>query len=258
MDHILVIEDDRQLCQKLVDYLTAAGFRVEVAHDAGTGLEAALAREHALLVMATPSPAVQTGFDLLRHLRARCTTPVVLLTSRSDEVDRILGLEMGADDCLSKPFNPRELLARIHALLRRVRGVSKQQHQPALPPALRVGDIHLDPAMRIVREGAVSFNLTAAEFALLEILMRKAGQVVRREELADRVLGRELSEGDRCIDTHVSRLRKKLGRNGSKERIKTIRNIGYLYLLPPEGDQFAASKSTCCFRPGTDDAADTE
>ncbi|MCX5736114.1 MAG: response regulator transcription factor [candidate division NC10 bacterium] len=258
MDHILVIEDDRQLCQMIVDYLTAAGFRVEVVHDAGTGLEAALAREHALLVMATPPPGVQRGFDLLRHLRARCTTPVVLLTSRNEEVDRILGLEMGADDCLSKPFNPRELLARIHAILRRVRGVSGQQQQPALPPALRAGDIYLEPAMRIVRKGAVPLDLTAAEFALLEILVRRMGQVVRREELADHVLGRKLSESDRCIDTHVSRLRKKLGRNGSRERIKTIRNIGYLYVLPQEDDQFAASKSTCCFRSGTDDAADAE
>jgi two-component system, OmpR family, response regulator CpxR len=256
MDHILVIEDDRQLCRTLVDYLTAAGFRVEVAHDAGTGLETVLAGEHALLVMATPPPGAQTGFDLLRHLRARCSTPVVLLTSRNEEVDRILGLEMGADDCLSKPFSPRELLARIHAILRRVRGVSGQQQEPALPPALRAGDIYLEPAMRIVRQGTVALDLTAAEFAFLEILVRKAGQVVRREELAERVLGRERSESDRCIDAHVSRLRKKLGRNGSRERIKTIRNIGYVYVLPPEDDQFAASKSTCRFRPGTDDSAD--
>jgi two-component system response regulator CpxR len=238
MDAILVIADDDALCRTLCECLSPAGFLAEAVHDGETGLAKALSGEYALVVLALLHSGMQSGLDLLRRLRARVGSSIVMLTPRTETVDRILILELGADDCLSEPFNPREILARIHAILRRAREMRGDTPQQDLTHALVVNDISLDTGRRQVRRTGEAVELTAAEFSLLEVLMNNAGQVVRREELAARVLGRALSREDRSLDTHVSRLRRKLGRESpGAERIMTIRNVGYLYVLPPAHEQ---------------------
>jgi DNA-binding response OmpR family regulator len=231
MHTIFVIGDDDQLCNALSASLTHAGFLVEVACDGATGSDVALSRECGLIVLALLRAGNETGFDWLRHLRTRVRVPIVMLVRGVEELDRILALELGADDCLSEPFNPRELLVRIHTLLRRGRSTEEDDQRQRRGRMIVVGDISVDSGCRLVRRGGEIVGLTAAEFGLLEMLMRNAGQVVRREELASKVLGRALLAKDRSIDTHVARLRRKLARRGSgTEHIKTIRNIGYLYV----------------------------
>jgi two-component system response regulator CpxR len=172
------------------------------------------------------------GLDVLRRLRAHSRTPVLILTARGDDVDRIVGLEIGADDYLAKPFNPRELLARIRAILRRT------QSPPVGAPGaekITVADVDIDPAARMVRRSGEPVELTSVEFSLLEMLLRSAGQVVTREQVAHEVLGRQFFPYDRSIDMHVSKLRRKLGdAPGGGERIKTIRGVGYVYARPSE------------------------
>jgi two-component system response regulator CpxR len=237
MQAILVIGDDDQLCNALSASLTHAGFLVEAACDGATGSDVALSRECRLIVLALLRAGNEGGFDCLRHLRTRVSVPIVMLVRGADELDRILALELGADDCLSDPFNPRELLARIHAVLRRGRDMDGDGQRQLRGRTIVVGDISVDSGCRLVRRGGEIVGLTAAEFGVLEMLMRNAGQVVRREELATKVLGRALLAKDRSIDTHVARLRRKLARRGSgAERIKTIRNIGYLYPLSSARD----------------------
>jgi DNA-binding response OmpR family regulator len=237
MDAILVITDDDALCRTLCECLSPAGFLAEAVHDGETGLEKALSGEYALVVLALLHSGVPAGLDLLRFLRARVGSSIVMLTPRTEDVDRILILELGADDCLSEPFNPREILARIHAILRRARDMRGDLLQQSLAHTFVVNDISLDPGRRQVRRAGEIVGLTGAEFILLEVLIRNAGRIVRREELAARVLGRTLSGEDRSLDTHVSRLRRKLGRESpGVERIKTIRNVGYVYALPPAHD----------------------
>jgi two-component system response regulator CpxR len=159
-----------------------------------------------------------------------------MLTARGEDVDRIVGLEIGADDYLPKPFNPRELVARIHAILRRARSVSQDGAAPAVQEPLTVADIEMNFGTRTVRRDGKEVRLTAMEFDVLEVLLRSAGQVVSREDLVRKVLGRIYSPYDRSIDVHVSNLRKKLGHEiEGKERIKAIRQVGYLYAHP--GDE---------------------
>jgi DNA-binding response OmpR family regulator len=173
------------------------------------------------------------GLEVLRHLRVKSNVPVLILTARGEDVDRIVGLEIGADDYLPKPFNPRELLARIRAVLRRVRESATRGPDDKL----RVGDVELDPGTRKVQRAGEKVELTAVEFNLLEQLLRSAGRVVERENLAQEVLGRKLSAFDRSLDVHVSNLRKKLGdRPDGEERIQTIRGVGYIY---PLGEKIA-------------------
>jgi two-component system response regulator CpxR len=174
------------------------------------------------------------GFDLLRELRRSSNVPVIMLTARGQDIDRIVGLEMGADDYLGKPFNPRELAARLRAIARRMRApVSSAAAAAESRPVLRVADIELNPRARVVKRAGDELPLTSVEFALLEILMSAAGQVVSREELSSRGLGRRLSQADRSIDVHVSNLRKKLGLYAEGgERIKTVRGFGYQYAGP--------------------------
>jgi two-component system response regulator CpxR len=159
-----------------------------------------------------------------------------MLTARGDDIDRIVGLEIGADDYLPKPFNPRELTARIRAILRRV--TPEAATEPALEKRLRVGDIELDSGTRAISRAGENVELTAVEFDLLEKLMRAAGQIVTREELSKEVLGRSSTPFDRSIDMHISNLRKKLGSGvDATERIKTVRGVGYIYAQasPPDG-----------------------
>ena len=225
---VLLVDDDAELADLVEEYLGREGFSLEAEADGARALERVTSGHHQLVVLDVMLPGV-SGFDVLRAIRAKSRVPVLMLTARGDEVDRIVGLELGADDYLSKPFNPRELVARIRAILRRTQtDVRETGERP--PERLTVDDVVLDLGRRIVRRGGTPVELTAVEFALLELLMRAAGSVVRRDDLARSALGRSLLPFDRSIDVHVSRVRKKLGpRPDGGERITTLRAVGYLY-----------------------------
>lgn len=236
MTRILVIDDDVELCELLTEYLQPEGFDVEAVNDSRQGIDRALSGDHSLVVLDVMLPKV-SGFEVLRCIRASSRVPVLMLTARGEEIDRIVGLEMGADDYLPKPFNPRELVARLRAIHRRTDGAAREAGSPAEADVLAVGDLVLEVMTRTVRRSGKHLVVTAAEFSLLRELLQRAGQVVSREELAERVLGRKLAVFDRSIDVHVSSLRKKLGlgRDGF-ERIKTIRSVGYIYIKATNGD----------------------
>ena len=231
MEHVLIIDDDVALCDLLKEYLSPEGFAVQAVHDGPAGTELACHEAYDLIVLDVMLPGCN-GFEVLREIRQATITPVIMLTARGSEVDRILGLEMGADDYLPKPFNPRELIARAHAVLRRTRREHGIKTSSESSRHLTVGDVDMDLLARWVRCAGEKIELTAVEFDLLELLLRNAGRTVSREHLVKTVLGRSLSPYDRSIDVHVSKLRKKLGhRVAGTERIKTIRSIGYLYAL---------------------------
>jgi two-component system response regulator CpxR len=230
VDRILVIDDDVELCGLVTEYLAPEGFQVEAVHQGNRGLERALNGEHALVVLDVMLPNLN-GFEVLRRIRDKSRVPVLLLTARGEDVDRIVGLEIGADDYLPKPFNPRELVARIRAILRRTKsgsGIAPEQ-------VLRVSDIELDPGTRTVRQNGRPVDLTSVEFNLLHALLREAGRVVPRERLVDVVLSRKFSPFDRSIDMHVSKIRKKLGDSeGGTDHIKTVRGVGYIFARPQQ------------------------
>jgi len=226
VERILVIDDDAELCALVSEYLRPEGFQVEAVHEGKTGLARALSGDHLLVVLDVMLPALN-GFDVLRRIRDSSRIPVLLLTARGEDVDRIVGLEIGADDYLPKPFNPRELVARIRAILRR----SNKTEEQEVPAVIRVGDVELDPATRTVLHGGRPVDLTSVEFELLQVLLREAGRVVTREALVDEVLGRKFSPFDRSIDMHVSKVRKKLGDSETGDYIKTVRGAGYIFAL---------------------------
>ena len=200
-DRVLLVEDDASLCALLERRLSTEGFVVECAHDGMMGLEMARSRRFALVVLDLMLPKLR-GFDVLRRLRASSAVPVLILTARGDDIEKVLGLESGADDYLAKPFNPRELIARMRAILRRSNGSLKPRE------IFAVEDITLDPQAREVTVRDNPVHLTSTEFTLLESLLNRAGDVVSREELTEAVLGRKLGGGfDRSIDVHVSNLR---------------------------------------------------
>jgi DNA-binding response OmpR family regulator len=239
---LLIIDDDVELCELVSEYLRPEGFEIEAVHDGELGIKRVLSGEHALIVLDVMLPGLN-GFEVLRRIRARSSTPVLMLTARGDDVDRIVGLEIGADDYLPKPFNPRELVARIHAILRRSSHAAGTAGTASSTGRLVVGDVELDPGSRTVRRGGEPVELTGVEFSLLEVLLLAAGRVVEREELSRTVLGRRLMPYDRSIDMHVSNLRKKLGHtSGQQDRIKAVRGFGYIYTLP--GDASGKDDST--------------
>jgi len=232
VDRILVIDDDVELCSLVGEYLEPEGFQVESAPDGPRGLEQALNGGHLLVVLDVMLPGLN-GFEVLRRLRDKSKIPVLLLTARGEDVDRIVGLEIGADDYLPKPFNPRELVARIRAILRRTHTERSGSGQPA--EILRVGDVELDPGTRTVLRKGKAVELTSVEFNLLHVLLREAGRVVPRERLVDIVLSRKFSPFDRSIDMHVSKIRRKLGDSDSGvDHIKTVRGVGYIFTRPQE------------------------
>jgi DNA-binding response OmpR family regulator len=225
MNRILIIDDDAELCALVTRFLSTEGFAVDRAADASQGIGLALSGCYALIMVDVMMPDLN-GFDVLRRIRACSRTPVLMLTARGDTQDRVLGLELGADDYLPKPYDPSELAARIRAILRR----SESPRGSAASASLAVDDIELNAASRAVSRNRKPVDLTAVEFDLLEVLMTHAGTVVSREDLVQKVLGREFSPYDRSIDTHVCNLRKKIGRlKDGTERIKGIRGTGYLY-----------------------------
>jgi DNA-binding response OmpR family regulator len=234
MERILVVDDDVELCELLSGYLEPEGFQVDVVHDGVTGLDAACRGDYELIVLDVMLPEAN-GFDVLSRLRSQMSTPVIMLTARGDEVDRIVGLEMGADDYMPKPFNPRELVARIRAVLRRTKVETTEQVQHQAAQKVKVGDVEIDAGTRVVLRSGEAIDLTSVEFNILEMLVRRAGQLVSRSELVEVILGRPLSPYDRSIDVHVSKLRKKLGHEVyGLERIKSIRGVGYQYALVQE------------------------
>ncbi len=244
MSRILVIDDDTELCELLADYLKPEGFQITSVHDGEQGLQRAISEAggYDLIVLDIMLPGMN-GFEVLQRLRSQLDTPVLMLTARDEEVDRIVGLEMGADDYLPKPFNPRELIARARAILRRTRDRHDRSAFPSTPEMIAVGDIEMDTGSRIVRRNGEKVDLTSVEFGCLEMLLRAAGHLVTREQLAEGVLGRSLTAYDRSVDVHLSSLRKKLGhRFGEFERIKTVRGAGYVYANPFRTDKDSALK----------------
>jgi DNA-binding response OmpR family regulator len=221
---VLLVDDDRELCQMLTEYLDAEHFAVKSVHDGGEALEELKVNEFEILILDVMLPSVG-GFDVLRELGASYETPILMLTARGDDVDRIVGLELGADDYLSKPFNPRELVARIRAILRRANNRSARS---TTPDEFTVGPIVLNTGTHQAHVHGELAPLTGAEFRVLELLMRSAGQVLSRESMTEQALGRKLVAYDRSIDTHISNLRRKLDLEvGKNPEIKNVRGSGY-------------------------------
>lgn len=221
---ILIADDDTALCDLLIDYLATQSLDARAVHSAEAALEE-------LATTTTPPDAMvldvmlpgMTGLDALAQIRARWDLPVLMLSGRGEPLDRILGLELGADDYLAKPAMPRELVARLRALLRR-----HQPKTPAAPEVLRFGTLELDASRRNARCGDTTLSLTAAEFEMLRGFLQQPGEIISRELLTEQALGRSLERYDRAVDVHVSRLRKKLTEAGSGLRIDTVRGAGYV------------------------------
>lgn len=228
MNKVLIIDDDEELCELVSEYLSVEGFTVESMNDGEAGLERARAGGFDLAILDVMMPK-KNGFDVLRELRQTSRLPVLMLTARGDDMERIVGLEIGADDYLPKPFNPRELVARIRAILRRASGEARDL---TLPEKIVIEDLELSASSRSTAIDGTEIVLTSLEFDLLAALARHAGNVVKKEELSETVLERELSPYDRSLDMHISNLRKKLGlRADGTDRIKTIRSVGYIYTV---------------------------
>jgi two-component system response regulator CpxR len=223
MISLLIIDDDTELCALLAEFLGREEFSVSAEHDGARGLEAALKGDFALIILDLMLPSLD-GFTLLKRLRELSPVPVLMLTARGEDVDRIVGLELGADDYLAKPFNPRELLARVRAILRRAEGPSRGR--------LEINGVTIDPGSRDVTCDGQAIELTTLEFDILEVLMRSAGRVVSRDALMESMYNRKATPFDRSIDMHVSHLRKKL--ELERTLIKTVRGIGYQFCRPGE------------------------
>jgi len=221
---LLLIDDDTELCSLLAEFLKGEGFTVEAAHDGLRGLDLALHGSFALVILDVMLPGLD-GFEILRRLRKESRIPVLMLTARAEDVDRIIGLELGADDYLPKPFNPRELVARVRAILRRY------EPRTSTGTRMEVNSVALDPATRQVTVEGKAVELTTFEFDILEQLMRAAGRVLSRDDLMENLYGRKSTPYDRSVDMHISHIRRKLETRGPF--IKTIRGVGYQFLREP-------------------------
>ncbi len=221
---LLVVDDDVELCSLLGEFLEREGYAVHCENDGPAGVDQALNGGYDMVVLDVMLPRLD-GFEILKRVRSRSSVPVLMLTARGEDVDRIVGLELGADDYLPKPFNPRELSARIRAILRRSDSQSASGH-------LEVNGVVLDPTSRKVTSDDAPVDLTTLEFSILEMLMRAAGRVVSRDALMEGLYNRKATPFDRSIDMHVSHLRRKL--EGTRPLIKTIRGVGYQFCRTPE------------------------
>lgn len=240
-EKLLLVDDDKELCSLLAEYLSAEGYRVDSACNAHEALEALQSQNYNLMVLDIMMPGI-SGLELLQQIRPRYSLPVIMLTGRGDEIDRILGLEMGADDYLGKPCNPRELLARIRAVLRRASVQAPVEGRLPEQPLI-IGSLSLNPATRDARVADQVLELTSAEFNVLAYLMQHGGQVLSKEQLTRWVLHRELTAYDRAIDVHVSRVRQKLASHFEPasgegiEMIKTVRGQGYIFVYTGREDE---------------------
>jgi two-component system response regulator CpxR len=229
-DRILIVDDDTELTGMLSEYLSAEGFEAEVSSAGREGGERAIHGSYSLTVLDVMLPDV-SGFDVLRRIRAHSQIPVVMLTARAQDMERIVGLEMGADDYVRKPFVPRELVARVHAILRRTEGRAESSQ----PGVMQVGDMELDLRARLGRRGNRTIRLTSVEFELLRMLLSTPGRVVSRNHMSRVALGRDSGPFDRSIDNHMSVLRRKLGKGAQGlDHIQSVRNIGYVYAYASE------------------------
>lgn len=227
MSKVLIIDDDEELCELVSEYLTVEGFETEAVHDGAAGLQKAMAGGYDMAILDVMLPKMN-GFEVLKNLRTDSKLPVLMLTARGDDMERIVGLETGADDYLPKPFNPRELVARLRAIMRRVNVDVAEKGSDKI----QVEDIELSEASRSAKLNGEEVILTSVEFDLLKHLLLEAGKIIKKEDLSIRVLDRELSPFDRSLDMHISNLRKKLGlREDGTDRIKTVRSVGYIYTV---------------------------
>ena len=221
--HLLLIDDDTDLAAMVSEYLGSCGFQVETAYTGAQGLSALRASNFDAIILDLMLPDT-SGFDLCREIRAESDTPIMMLTAKGEEMDRIIGLELGADDYLPKPFNPRELLARLNAIFRRSRAWQRKD-QP-----LTFGELVIDPGSRSVSLAGEPCDLTGYQFDLLLTLARNAGRVMSRESLMDTLTGQDLESFDRSIDVHVSRIRAVIEADPKRPtRILTVRGVGYLF-----------------------------
>ncbi len=226
MSQLLLIDDDLGLSELLAQLLELEGFELTLAHDGQAGLDLALANSYDLILLDVMLPKLN-GFEVLKALRANKQTPVLMLTARGDEIDRVVGLEIGADDYLPKPFNDRELVARIKAIIRRTH-ILPDDTQPTV---YEYGDIKLDPSRQEVYCQEQLLILTGTEFSLLFEMLQNGGELVSKESLSETVLSKKLMPFDRSLDMHLSNLRKKLPeRIDGRPRVKTIRGKGYIWL----------------------------
>ena len=224
MVRVLLVDDDLELCSMQGEYLSNEGFAVQMYHDGESGLEEALSGDYDLILLDVMMPKLN-GIEVLRRLRNHSNVPVLMLTAKGDDIDRIIGLELGADDYVSKPCTPRELVARVRAILRRA-DPDKQDSGPLQP--LKVGSLAISAASRSATWHDELLDLTSTEFNLLEMLCRRAGRTISKEDLSLHTLGRPLARYDRSIDVHVSNLRQKLGTlKDGRSPIQTVRGIGY-------------------------------
>jgi two-component system response regulator CpxR len=228
---VLLVDDDRELCRMLSEYLNPEGFRLTTVHDGDEALYS-LGRHHFDLIVLDVMLPRLGGLDVLRLLRQKNTTPVLMLTARGEDIDRVVGLELGADDYLPKPFNPRELVARMRAILRRSLLL---EPQPGRRDRIDAGPLSLLFSSRTASARGETVTLTGAEFRVLEVLMQQIGIVVSREQLTRQVLGRRLTPYDRSIDTHISNIRRKLAAVADEISIVNVRRTGYVLTIaePP-------------------------
>jgi two-component system response regulator CpxR len=230
---ILMIDDDRKLCRLVGDYLEPMGYEVEAAYNGPDGLELFRQKEYQAVILDVMLPQMD-GFEVLKQLRQVSTVPVLMLTARGEETDRIVGLEMGADDYLPKTFSSRELLARLRAVTRRWQAAETTRSE-AGEPVLCFTDLQIEQNSRTVRLGGEVLTLTPLEYDLLAVLANAAGRVLTRDHLLEAVAGRDYDVFDRSVDVHISSLRRKLGENPRQPRfIQTVRSAGYMFIAPPE------------------------
>jgi DNA-binding response OmpR family regulator len=231
---VLIVDDDKKLCRLVRDFLGPMGYDVEASHLGNEGLKKALSGNYQAVILDVMMPGMD-GFEFLRSLRKESAVPVLMLTARGDETDRIVGLELGADDYLPKTFSTRELLARLRAVTRRHIRFDRQRIPVAAHDELNLGDLQISLSAHTARLGREAISLTAIEFDLLVCLARAAGRVLSRDQLLDAVAGRTYDVFDRSIDVHISSLRRKLGDNPRKPRfIKTVRSTGYMFADPKD------------------------
>ena len=231
---ILIVDDDKKLCQLVADYLEPMGYTVAAAHNGAQGLQMVLEDDYNAVILDVMMPQMD-GFEVLKRLRQESDVPVLMLTARGDETDRIVGLEMGADDYLPKTFSSRELLARLRAVMRRHYVSERQAVSAAKDKALIFENLEIEQRSRTVRLDAKILQLTPIEYDLLTILARATGRVLTRDQLLDTVAGRNYEVFDRSIDVHISSLRRKLGEDPRNPRfIKTVRAVGYMFKGPED------------------------
>lgn len=230
--NILIVDDDKKLCRLVADYLEPMGYEVEAAHNGTQGLQMILDGDYHVVILDVMMPRMD-GFEVLKRLRQQSDIPVLMLTARGEETDRIVGLEMGADDYLPKTFSSRELLARLRAVTRRYSASKHPASIRAAEEILTYGDLQIDKGSRTVLLAEKALNLTPIEYDLLSSLASSAGRVLTRDQLLDAVAGRSYEVFDRSVDVHISSLRRKLGEDPRNPRfIQTVRTAGYMFKKP--------------------------